>query len=132
MKINIDKIENQFMLYVSNTGQIIYFSNTNDIKNYIINKRLEEEPKEIEIYIKESINDADYKEIVNNVKTVFDKKNTEELILKNILKAIIRNKDIQNLKQLYKEIKDRTDLISFANNHNNIVSNMIVEYLVYK
>lgn len=132
MKINIDKVENQFMLYVSNTGQILYFSNTNDIKNYIINKRLEEEPKEIEIYIKESINDADYKEIVNNVKTVFDKKNTEELILKNVLKAIIRNKDIQNLKQLYKEIKDRTDLISFANNHNNIVSNMIVEYLVYK
>ena len=132
MKINIDKVENQFMLYVSNTGQIIYFSNTNDIKNYIINKRLEEEPKEIEIYIKESINDADYKEIVNNVKTVFDKKNTEELILKNVLKAIIRNKDIQNLKQLYKEIKDRTDLILFANNHNNIVSNMIVEYLVYK
>ena len=132
MKINIDKVENQFMLYVSNTGQILYFSNTNDIKNYIINKRLEEEPKEIEIYIKESINDADYKEIVNNVKTVFDKKNTEELILKNVLKAIIRNKDIQNLKQLYKEIKDRTDLILFANNHNNIVSNMIVEYLVYK
>lgn len=132
MKINIDKVENQFMLYINNTGQIIYFSNTNDIKNYIKNKRLEEEPKEIEIYIKESINDADYKEIVNNVKTVFDKKNTEELILKNVLKAIIRNKDIQNLKQLYKEIKDRTDLISFANNHNNIVSNMIVEYLVYK
>lgn len=132
MKINIDKVENQFMLYVSNTGQILYFSNTNDIKNYIINKRLEEEPKEIEIYIKESINDADYKEIVNNVKTMFDKKNTEELILKNVLKAVIRNKDIQNLKQLYKEIKDRTDLISFANNHNNIVSNMIVEYLVYK
>ena len=132
MKINIDKVENQFMLYVSNTGQILYFSNTNDIKNYIINKRLEEEPKEIEIYIKESINDADYKEIVNNVKTMFDKKNTEELILKNVLKAVIRNKDIQNLKQLYKEIKDRTDLILFANNHNNIVSNMIVEYLVYK
>lgn len=132
MKVSIDKVENQYMIYINNTGQILYFNNVKDIKEYIINKRLEEEPNEIQIYINKTINDNDYNEIVKEIKTIFDENNTEKIILKNILKTIINNKDIQNLRQLYKEINQKNDLIKFTNNYNNLVSNMIVEHLVYK
>lgn len=132
MKVSIDKIESQYMVYINNTGQILYFNNVKDIKEYLINKRLEEEPNEIQIYINKTIDDNDYDEIVKEIKTIFDENNTEKVILKNILKTIINNKDIQNLRQLYKEINQKDDLIRFTNNYNNLVSNMIVEHLVYK
>lgn len=132
MKVSIDKVESQYMVYINNTGQILYFNNVKDIKEYIINKRLEEEPNEIQIYINKTIDDNDYNEIVKEIKTIFDENNTEKVILKNILKTIINNKDIQNLRQLYKEINQKDDLIKFTNNYNNLVSNMIVEHLVYK
>ena len=132
MKVSIDKVESQYMVYINNTGQILYFNNVKDIKEYIINKRLEEEPNEIQIYINKTIDDNDYDEIVKEIKTIFDDNNTEKVILKNILKTIINNKDIQNLRQLYKEINQKDDLIKFTNNYNNLVSNMIVEHLVYK